>query len=231
LEKRAVVRLGEKISWFLVTGIALLVMALLSGFAFGYVYSEIYFAQSANLTLDKLNSNQSLFTFGILAWLGIITLDILVSVGLYQIYQGSNPRGAAVASSLRVLYTFILSVAVYFLAQPIFSNLDVSRVLVPFELFLSLWNGGLIIFGAHLVFLSVNCIKSDFTPKTIAVLLLVGGLSYVTVHGLKVSLSNANSIAAATESLLMIPMVLSELVFAIWLIYKYARLKESVELK
>lgn len=220
--------LGEKRLWFLVTGIALLAMAVLAGFAFGYVYSDIYSAKSADLTLDKLNSSQSLFKLGIAAWLGIIVLDILVSIGLYQIYQASNHRVAVISSGLRGLYTFILSVAVYFLAQPILENIDVSKVLVPFESFLSIWNGGLIIFGAHLALLSVNCIKSDFTPKVIAVLLLIGGVSYIIVHGLKVSLSSGDSIATTAESLLIIPMALSELVLAIWLIYKYLRLRNQV---
>jgi hypothetical protein len=226
-----VVGLDDKRVWFLITGIALLAMAVLSGFAFGYVYNEIYSAQSADLTLDKLNSNQLLFKFSIAAWLGIIALDILVSIGLYKIYHDANHSVAAISSGLRLVYTFILSIAVYLLAQPILANVDESNVLVPFESFISIWDGGLIIFGAHLVVLSVNCIKSDFTPKAIAVLLMIGGLSYILAHGLKVSLANGDPIATTAESLLIIPMALSELVFAIWLIYKYVKLREPVELK
>jgi hypothetical protein len=222
-----VVELGDKRSWLLITGVALLVMAVLSGFSFGYVYSEIYVAKNADLTLDKLSSNLSLFKFGIAAWLGIITLDILVSIGLYKVYNGSNYRVAVISSGLRILYTFFLIVAVYFLAQSMFANIEASKVLIAFELFISIWNGGLIIFGVHLILVSVNCIKSDFTPKIIAVLLLIGGLSYILVHGLKVVLANDASIASTAESLLIIPMALSELLLAIWLIHKYMRLKKQ----
>ena len=209
-----------KKSWLIVTGIALLAMAILAGFAFGYVFNEIYTSESAILTQDKLNENMSLFKFGIAAWLVIIMLDILVSLGLYQIYRSSNNRVAVISSSLRVLYTFFLCVAVYFLAQPILVSMDASQILTPFESFLSIWNVGLIIFGAHLVLLSVNCIKSDFTPKTIAALILIGGFSYIIVHGLKVSLSAGSSISNTAETLLIIPMALAELILAIWLIYR-----------
>lgn len=154
-------------------------------------------------------------------------LNTLISLGLYQIYRSSINRVAAISSSLRVLYTFVLCVAVYFLAQPILVNMDTSQMLTPFESFLSIWNVGLIIFGANLVLLSVNCIKSEFTPKTIAALVLIGGFSYIIVHGLKVSLSAGSSISNTAESLLIIPMALAELILAIWLIYRSLKLVEE----
>jgi hypothetical protein len=218
------VGLSVKNSWFIVTGIALLTMAILAGFSFGYVFNDIYVLESAKLTQDKLIAHMSLFKFGIAAWLGVIVLDILVSIGLYQIYRATNKKVAAISSILRVLYTFFLCVAVYFLAQPILVNFDASQALVPFESFLSIWNVGLIIFGAHLVLLGVNCIKSDFTPKTISALILIGGFSYIIVHGLKVSLSAGSSISNTAETLLIIPMALAELMLAIWLIYMNLKL-------
>ncbi len=221
--------LGLKDAWYLITGIALLVMAILAGFAFGYAYNEIFHVESASLTFSKLNSKQSLFMFSIVAWIAIIALDILVSIGLYQIYKGTNQRVAAIASGLRLLYTVILCIAVYVLSQPIIVNMDAAETLTMFNSFLSIWNGGLIIFGAHLVLLYVNCNKSNFTPKVVSVLLLIRGLSYIIVHGLQILLGNA--IATAAESLLIIPMALSELVFAIWLIYRYVSLKKSNEHK
>lgn len=212
--------LSMKKSWLMLTGIALLSMAILAGFAFGYVFDDIHTSESANLTQDKLSENMLLFKLGIAAWLVIIVLDMLVSLGLYQIYRSYNDRVAAISSSLRVLYTFFLCVAVYFLAQPILVNIDASQTLTFFETFLSIWNVGLIIFGVHLVFLSVNCIKSDFTPKTIGALILVGGFSYIIVHGLKVSLFPSIYISNTAENLLIVPMALAELIFAIWLIFK-----------
>ena len=209
-----------KASWFMVTGVALLAMVILAGFAFGCVFNDIYTPENADLTQNKLNKNMSLFKFGLSAWLVIIVLDVIVSLGLYQIYSSSGSRIAVISSSLRVLYTWFLCMAVYSLAQPILVNLDVSQTFIYFESFLTIWNVGLIIFGAHLIFLGLNCFKSDFTPKMLAALTLIGGFSYVIVHGLKVSLSPDSSVSKAAEILLMIPMVLAELILAIWLIYK-----------
>lgn len=168
-----------------------------------------------------------LFKFGIAAWLVIIVLDIPISLGLYQIYRSSDDRVVAISSSLRVLYTFFLCVAVYFLVQPIFVNMDASQMLTPLESFLSIWNVGLIILGAHFVFLSVSCIKSGFTPNTIAALVLIGGFSYIIVHGLKVFLSAGSSISNTGESLIIIPMALAELILAICLIYSSLKLVEE----
>lgn len=214
-------------SWFIVTSIALLVMAILAGFAFGYVFIEVYDSENVNLTQDKLNANMLLFRFGIAAWLVIILLDLLVSLGLYQIYNSSSKRLAVFSSSLRVIYTFVLCIAVYFLAQPILIDIDAPDAAASFESFLSIWNVGLIIFGVHLVLLSVNCMNSDFTPKVIVIFLLVGGISYIVVHGLKVFLSNDDLFAVTAESLLIIPMALSELSLALWLIFKYLKIRAA----
>ena len=77
--------LSMKKSWLIITGIALLVMAILAGFAFGYVFNEKYDSENTNFTQDNLNANMLLFKLGIAAWLVIIVLDILISLGLYQI--------------------------------------------------------------------------------------------------------------------------------------------------
>ena len=100
-------------------------------------------------------------------------------------------------------------------------------MLTPFESFLSIWNIWLIIFGANSVLVSVNCIKSDFTPKTIAALVLIGSFSYIIVHGLKISLSAGSSISNTAESLLIIPMALAELTLALWLTYRTLKLVEE----
>jgi hypothetical protein len=207
--------------WLIVTGISLLLMAIFASFSFVYVHSEIYVVGKPEVTMEHLRSKSELFKYGLLSWILVFALDLIVSVGIYKIYKKSNAKIAFISSVLRGLYTAILGIAVAFLSMPLFTDVSIVNVLMPFQKFDSIWNIGLILFGLHLVSLSLITFLSKFTPRIIIVLLLIGGLSYVFVHTLKsFSLIN-DEFAVNAESILAAPMALSELLFALWLLYKY----------
>lgn len=207
--------------WLIVTGASLLLMAILASFSFVYVHGEIYSAEKAEVTMEQLRSQSELFKYGLLSWMLVFFLDLIVSVGLYKIYKKSNSKIAFISSVLRVLYTATLSVAVSFLSIPLFTDISVMNVLMPFEKFETIWNLGLILFGFHLLFLSLITFLSKFTPRIITAFLLLGGLSYVYVHALKSFTLINDEFSVNIESILAVPMALSELLLAVWIIYKY----------
>ena len=104
---------------------------------------------------------------------------------------------------------------------------EIINSLFYFELFERIWSYGLVIFGTHLLILSVTCFKSKFTPKFIAVLISFGGISYIFIESSKSFFPQFGVVAPAIESVLIVPMALSELVFAVWLIIKSFRLKKG----
>ena len=211
--------------WGLLTGYSIVLMALVAGFVYGFVHSTIYKASDSDLTASLLLENFTLYKWGIVSWLVIVVLDIIVSIGLYFIYKDQLKKLATLSSFLRILYTFILGIAVAQLLLPFMHNSGSSKGLLYFESFEKIWSLGLIIFGLHLLILGIVCLKSDFTPKFFSYFLVLGGLCYLLVQNLKSFFPHLSETTATIESILTAPMALSEISFAIWLIIKFTRQK------
>ena len=211
--------------WGLLTGYSLILMALVAGFVYGYVHASIYIVDSSDLTARLLQENIALYKWGIVSWLLIILLDLIVSIGIYIIYKDDLKLLALLSSTLRVIYTIILGIAVAQLIIPLINYSEVSKSILYFESFEQIWSLGLIIFGLHLLSLGVICFKSDLTPKFFGIFLGFGGLCYVLVHNLKSFFPYLGEATLTIESILVAPMALSELIFALWLIVKFSRLK------
>jgi hypothetical protein len=212
----------------LITGFSLIAMAVIAGFAYGFVYNLIYVAGDPVLSRQALSDNFDVYSYGIIAWISIIILDVLVSIGIYALYNRTQKRLTFFTSLLRIVYTLFLILATYQLAMPLMDKNEIINGLYYMASFTEIWTYGLIIFGLHLIFLSRVCMQSNFTPNIISVLLFIGGLSYVVIESLKSFSppfsSSLYALTATLESVLIIPMAISELAFSIWLIIKAVRL-------
>ncbi len=214
-------------AWGLLTGYSIVLMALVAGFAYGFVHAAIYAADDSGLASELLQENIVIYKYGVASWVLISILDIIVSIGLYVIYKGVQKKLAILTSALRVVYTLFLGIATAQLIMPLISNNEIANGLLYFESFEKIWSLGLIVFGFHLMALGVICFKSNFTPKFLGILLSFGGVCYILVHSLKSFPPHLGEITLTIESILMAPMALSEIGFAIWLIVKFTRLNSS----
>jgi hypothetical protein len=212
----------------LITGLSLIAMAVIAGFAYGFVYNLIYEAGDPVSSRQALSDNFDLYSYGIIAWVSIIILDVLASIGIYALYSSTQKRLTFFTSLLRIVYTLFLILATYQLAMPLIDNNEIINGLYYMESFTEIWTYGLIIFGLHLIFLSRICTQSNFTPNIISVLLLIGGLSYVVVESLKSFCPTLYSLTATLESVLIFPMAISELAFSIWLIFRYLNIRHHI---
>ncbi len=211
--------------WLILTGCSIVVMAIVAGFAYGFVHANIYRSGDSDLTAKLLYGNIVMYKLEIVSWIIIFILDIIVSIGLYAIYKETNKKIALLVSALRVIYTLFLGFAIIPLVTPLISKNEIANSLMYFESFEDIWSIGLIIFGFHLIVLGVVCFKSNFTPKFWGALLIFGGVCYTIVHSLKSFFSNLDETTIVIESILTAPMALSEIGFAIWLIVKGFKLK------
>ncbi len=214
--------------WGLLTGYSIVLMALVAGFTYGFVHATIYMVGDSDLTAKLLQENIAMYKFGIASWILVIVLDMIVSIGLYAIYKGMQKRLAILTSALRAFYTLFLGIATVQLIMPLIRNNEIANGLLYFESFEKIWSFGLIVFGFHLLALGVVGVKSNFTPKFWGVFLGIGGVCYIIVHSLKSFFPHLGGITLTIESILMAPMALSEIGFAIWLIVKFTRLNSSV---
>lgn len=206
----------------LVAGISLLVMAIAAGFSYGFVHNTLV-NESAEITRQNLLENKSLFLAGLAGWIVIFITDLIVSGSLYIFFKKSMMRISLLTAIVRIVYTLVLGVAIYQLIGIIHLLHGTGTAISinsHFAFFKKIWSAGLIFFGFHLLGLGYLSKKSKFTPNFLAYLLYIAGVSYALIHAAKqLAMINQNVIASA-ENILALPMALSEILFAVWLIYK-----------
>lgn len=217
----------NKRSTALVIGISLLVMAVAAGIAFGAIHSTLIDISQAEQTMDNLGANLSQWHMEILFWVVIIITDLLVSWGIFHYFRNENMGLPAMTAGLRVIYTLILAAAV---SQLVAVSLSVQggntqRVMLLLTRFDRIWSFGLIVFGIHLILLSVASFR--YENKILGILLLAAGVSYLLIHTMEGFLPRFSDLTGRLESILAIPMTLGEMVFALWMIIRGGKTKRK----
>ena len=167
--------------------------------------------------------NKYLFYSEIAGWIIIFILDVIVSGSLYIYFRKSNHQISMVTAIFRIIYSVFLCVAIYNLIAiiPLMNRAgNVIEIYTQFSLFGKIWSAGLIIFGGHLLGLGYLSIKSQKVPSVLAYLLLVAGISYMFIHSGKQFTLLSPFTISVVENILALPMALSEILLAVFLIYK-----------
>lgn len=220
----------------MIAGISLVIMAIIAGFSYGFVFNSLVVANNSMETLNNLINAKSLFTFGIIGWFSIITTDLIVSISLYIFLKDIDKKVSAFAAFLRLVYTLLLTLSVTKLVSVSNLILNVSEaneslareVLTLLSSFDNIWSYGLIIFGVHLLLVGLVSYKSKSVPKIISILLIIAGLSYTLLNLMYGVLPQMDSYTKILEMILVLPMTIGELAFAIWLLIKGRKLTEVI---
>jgi hypothetical protein len=215
----------------IIAGIALVIMAIVAGFSFGYAHNSLV-TDSPEITLQNLIAGKSLFFAELAGWGIIFILDALVAIALYFFFRSTSKPISLITSVIRIVYTLILGIAIIQLFKiiPILSSTEhnVSETFSYLLLFEKLWSIGLIVFGLHLIGLGYLSVKSKAVHWILGYLLYLGGISYTFIHtAQQLSLFNTEVISSI-EKILVLPMTLAEMLLAFWLIYRGFR-KSSVK--
>lgn len=202
------------------TGWSLILMAVIAAFAFGFAYSEFYSTEQDEAVKQNLAKNTGLYHGMLASILGIILLDVLVSITLYRYFKNDHKRLSWTAGALRLVYTAVFAVAFYFLLLNLHSAQIENGVLADnFRTFQATWNAGLIVFGGHLLLVGILMKRHQGLPNLLAYITVLAGLSYTVVHTLK-SLEVSPELVEPLEMALALPMVVGELGLAVWLLVK-----------
>jgi hypothetical protein len=206
----------------LIAGISLLIMAIAAGFSYGFVQSELL-VESAEISKQNILENSNLFYASIVGWLLIFITDLMVSFALYVFFKNTSKHISMGTATIRLVYTLILGAAIFQLF-PILTNLSTDMnaldILGSYQSFEKIWSFGLIIFGIHLLGLAYLSLKTKTVPRFLGYLLYFAGAAYTLLHGAKQFSAIPAYIIEKTEVLLSLPMALSEILLAIWLIYR-----------
>ncbi|WP_165997611.1 DUF4386 domain-containing protein [Bacillus sp. Cs-700] len=216
------------------SGIALLVMTVAAVFAQGYAHSTLVVNGDAVTTLKNIQESQVLFRLEVLGWFIIIIMDLIVSWGFYLFLKPFHPGYALLAGWLRFLYTAMLATAVSHLVvtntivQNSVGSTAVDRVaqqvMDAITAFEATWSFGLIIFGLHLIVVGFVAWKSTKIPKVISFLVVLAGFSYSIIHFMYHFMPQIENVIGLVELILMLPMIIGELGFGIWLLVKGRKL-------
>lgn len=204
----------------LFSGISLVVMALAAGFSAGYIPGKFILEGDPTGTIYNLESMTELFRMNLLGWFIIVIADLIVSWGVYVLFKKVDDKLALLSGMFRFFYTVFLVIAVTFLLKLVTVESLEIRDLVNIEMFNAVWSMGLIIFALHLLTLGVLMLKTDFIPKVFSVLMLIAAVGYLLIQTLDTFFPGLGQIQTVLEYILVVPMTVGELAFAIFLIGK-----------
>ena len=150
----------------IITGISLLLMAVTGGFSLGFAFPEFYDLTSSEATKDNLLNNQDLFNNMLIGIAITLILDLIVSYTFYKYFENDNKQLSLISGMIRFIYTIIFAVATYFLTKNLnASELTNSIINTNFQLFQTIWQIGLVIFGGHVFLLGVLAKIHQRIPK------------------------------------------------------------------
>lgn len=203
-----------------ITGWTLILMAIVAGFSVGYAFAEFNLPNQIDSLKENILTNQGLYRNMLIGILIILILDLLVSYTLYEYFKDDNRRISIISGGLRIIYTLIFGIATFYLTKNLNINeLTNQTIYTNFQLFQSIWNGGLVIFGFHIILIGILMKLHKRIPRILWYLALIAGVSYVIVHVLKLT-SPSSEFVSTLAMILALPMALGELGLAIWLLVK-----------
>ncbi|MBI9068720.1 MAG: DUF4386 domain-containing protein [Salinivirgaceae bacterium] len=209
----------------IITGLSIILMAIVAGFSVGYAFAEFNLPDQIDFLKENILANQGLYRNMLIGILIILILDLLVSYTLYVYFKDDNRKISIISGGLRIIYTLIFGIATFYLTKNInLNDLTNQTINTNFQLFQSIWNGGLVFFGFHILLIGFLMKLHEKIPSILWYLTLIAGVSYVIVHLLKLTSLNSE-IVSTLEMILMLPMTIGELGLAIWLLVKGGREK------
>ncbi len=212
----------------LITGYSLFLMALFAGYVFGYAFPKIFDFGNVNLNYNK--ESLQLFNLMLFSVVVIFLLDLVVSISLYHFFESYNHKLAIWACALRITYSLIFSVAIYY----IFKNtgeLNKDVFIKNYLTFKFYWSFGLIFFGCHLVVVGILMKGQKSVHSALWLLILIVGSAYIIIHSLNTLYPQFKNLISILSFIFGIPMALAELSLALWLILKGGRAISNSDVK
>lgn len=212
------------------SGLGYLVIFLTGFFSNFYVLENLFVLGNAEATLNNIIENEMLFRYGIAGFILMVIFDLLLAWTFYILFRQVSDKLSLLSSWLRLVNAAIFGVALFKLInvlqiitdsnyKNIFDkNIKEAQIMISYLDFNNIWLIGLLFFGLHLLLLGYLIFKSEFIPKFIGILLFIAGLGYLVDSFAHFLLPNYNSYKEIFELIVILPGVIGELSFTIWLL-------------
>jgi hypothetical protein len=220
-------------------GAGYLVIFITGFFANFFVLEGLVLDGNAQATSENILANLMQFRWGIFAFLIMVVIDVLMAGPLYILLKPVNKNLSLLSAWLRLVNGTIFGVALYSLfgILHLLSGAEYltalepaeihARVMLHLEAFNFIWLIGLVFFGLHLFLMGILILKSDYIPKIIGGLLQLAAVGYLTDSFAQFLLPDYKSVQHVFELVVLIPGVIGELSFTVWLLIKGVKTKNT----
>lgn len=206
------------------TGLGYLIIFISGFFANFYSLEGMVVDGNPQLSLENISKQIGLFQLGVAAFSLMITIDILLAFPLYKLLKSVHRNWALSSSVIRFIngLVFLLALMNLFEIISMVQNgtaapVDVMRLLEDFN---TIWNVGLLFFGAHLLILGALIVKSPKFPVLIGLLIQMAGLTYLADSGAQLFFGHYQDYQPFFETLVIGGGVIGEFSFTLWLLIK-----------
>jgi hypothetical protein len=210
-----------------ISGIAY-VMIFLAGFYANFaVLESLIDSSNPSITTSNFINNHSQFGNGLIGFLVMLFFDLVLVWSLFGITKSISKNASYIASFFRLLHALLFGFALFKLweiyhltfntSNTTNLQITVSELLFDFD---TLWTVGLLFFGVHLILLGYLAIKSTYIPKTIGLLLILAAIGYIIDGMAKLFMSNYSDYKDIFEVIVIMPSVIGEFSFTVWLLIK-----------
>ena len=197
-----------------------------------FVRDSLVDYNNATVTAKNINASEFWYRFGFVSELMMLISDICVTTILYLLLKEVNRNVSLLSTLFRFASIIILSVIAltHYAALSFYNSAEYLTVfnssqldalaLLSIKLHGSGYNISLLFFGVHLSILGYLIFKSVMFPKSIGIILVVGGICYI-INSLTWFLF-PNFVKTIYPAIL-IPCSIGELIFCLWLLIKGVR--------
>jgi hypothetical protein len=207
----------------IVAGAGYLLLSILAGFGNYGALGSLVTTGNATKTASAIAGSRGLFVLGIGSLAAVAVLDVIVALALQKIFSPVSKRLSKVAAGLRIAYAGVFALAIYQLAGVLHVLGNSNQALQGVNAFNNIWNGGLMLFGLHLLLLGYLAYKSGYVPKWLGILIAVAGFGYFFD-----SLASVFSLGLTTK--IASVAFIGEVALILWLLLKGRHIRLSDEL-
>ncbi len=220
-------------------GIGYVVLFVAAFFANFFVRERLIDATDAGATAANIGESETLFRFGLVAFLVIFAVDVVIAWALHILLRDSHRDLSLLAAWLRLTYTVFLGVGIIFFYQALSllggdGFLSViptdqlqAQALVAFEQFNATWLIGLLVFGLHLITVAWVLLRTSMAPRLLAVIMMVAGAAYITDTVAYSLLDNYADYQSLFLAMVAIPSVIGECWFGLWLLFRAGKTRSA----
>jgi hypothetical protein len=215
-----------------ISGIGYLVIFITGILSNFFVLEALVVPGDAAATAANIADGDMQFRLGILGFLIMVIFDVLLVWSLYELLKPANKSLSLLAALLRLVNGTIFGVALYHLfdvLQLLSSSAYLSifepgqihaQIMLSISAFNYTWLIGLVFFGLHLLVLGYLIVKADYIPKILGILLIAAAAGYIVDSFAHFLLSNYNDYKSIFTMIVVIPGIIGELSFTLWLLIR-----------